>query len=378
MKKLYRLTPLALAIAATPALAQDSDTAALEQRIDALQQQVNSLSNDRVRFNGFLSTGYSRASNDAGFAGIDTSSEIYDVSLMALQGSFDITDEIQAVMQIVGRGEESWEPDMEWAYLSYRPMGALQLRAGKMRQPLFMYSDFLELGYSQPWARAPQSVYGQSPSSYMGADAAYTFNLDASAVTTQVFGGHLEDEDEGRGVIVDVRNSFGASTSWTNYVWTVRGVVSTGKLNLETSSGQQLVSDESASYLGFGVSYDDGSWQIISEATRTEIDGFYADTDAAYLSVGHRFGAFTPYVVIGRVESKDNDERPAMLAAMNTERDEYSVGVRWDVTPGVALKADWTHVTGFEDGPSGLDAQTVLAEGIDNTNVYTFKIDAAF
>ena len=376
MKIVSRITPLALAIAASSAMAQGDDTARLQQQIDALQQQVNSMSDERIQFNGFFSTGYARASNDAGFAGITEDTEIYDLSLAALQASFDITDDTQAVMQLVSRGEEDWDTSVEWAYLSYRPTNALQLRAGKMRQPLYMYSDFLEVGYAQPWARAPQSFYGQTLSSYMGADASYTFNLDGSSITAQAFFGNSEDSEDG--TTVDLRNSGGVSVAWTDYVWTLRAVVSQSELNL---SNPRLppVEGEDGTYLGLGFSYDDGSWQIISEAVRTEIDGYYPDNDAAYLSIGHRFGAFTPYVVAGWTESQDNDERPGMLGAfLNKERKEYSVGVRWDVTPGVALKADWTHATGFEEGPNGLDPQVVLAEGIDSTNVYTFKIDAAF
>ncbi len=378
MKVLYRICPLALAIVTGPTLAQADETAQMQQQIVVLQQQVNKLSQDRINLNGFFSTGYIRSNNDAGYAGSTTSSEVYDLSVMALQSTFSLSDQVQATMQIIGRGSESWEPEMEWAYLSYRPTSELQLRAGKMRQPLFMYSDFLEVGYAQPWARAPQTVYGNSPSSYVGADAAYTINLENSSITTQLFGGNMEDKKGSASV--DVRNSFGLSTSWTNYVWTLRGVISSGELNLvATNAGLPPVEEERSSYLGVGVSYDDGNWQIISEATRTEIDGFYPDVDSAYLSVGHRFGAFTPYAVIGWTESQDNEERPAMLGSfLNTERTEYSVGVRWDITSGVALKADWTYATGFEDGPNGLDQQAVLVEGIEDTNVYTFKIDAAF
>lgn len=374
MKRLLRISPLAIAIAASPALAQSEDDrlASMQQQIDSLRQQINTPVQDRVRFNGFMSTGVARASNDAGYAGITETTEVQDLTLAALQASFEITDEVQAVMQIISRGDDDWDTDMEWAYLSYRPNADLQLRAGKMRQPLFMYSDYMDLGYAQPWARAPQVIYGSVNSSYVGADASYTIPLDSSSITTQAFFGYIDEEIDG--IALDVRNSSGISLSWTDYVWTLRSVYSWGDISLDMPP----VDDERASYLGLGVSYDDGNWQIISEAARTEVDGFMPDTDAAYLSVGHRFGAFTPYVMAGWLETKDDDKRGPMLVAMNGDRTDYSVGVRWDITPGVALKADWTHSRGFEDSPSGLDAQTVLTEGLNSTNVYTFKIDAAF
>ena len=102
-------------------------------------------------------------------------------------------------------------------------------------------------------------------------------------------------------------------------------------------------------------------------------------SDAAYLSVGRRIGSITPYAVVGWTESKDDDERAGSpLSALNTHRDEYSLGLRWDVLSGVAVKFDWTHARGFGDAPGGLDAASVFADELDSTNVYTVKIDSAF
>ena len=44
MKKIYRLAPLALTLAAGSSLAQEEDVARLQQQVDALQQQINSFS----------------------------------------------------------------------------------------------------------------------------------------------------------------------------------------------------------------------------------------------------------------------------------------------------------------------------------------------
>ena len=51
---------------------------------------------------------------------------------------------------------------------------------------------------------------------------------------------------------------------------------------------------------------------------------------------------------------------------------------RWDITSGVALKADVTHVRGFEDAAGGLNPAFVLTNDDESTNVYTLKLDSAF
>lgn len=380
MKKLFTAAPLALAIAAPPALAQSTEETLerMQQQLNAMQQQLNTTNDTGVRFNGFFSTGYARASNDAGFDGVTEESEVKDLSIFALQGSFDVTDNSEIVMQLVGRGEDNWDPQVEWAYLSYRPTNNLQVRAGKTRLPLFLYSDSLEVGYSQLWARAPQSVYGPiSIKSIVGADAVYTHNLSNSYVSAQVFGGHT-DEDGITGN-VQLRNVSGLVLNWSNYVWTFRGVAATAEATIEAPAlGGYLAENDRGNFYGLAGTYDNGTWQVAAEVVRVEVDGWFADTDSAYLSVGRRFGSITPYVFAGWIESNDDNERSGPLDALNTRRDEYSVGVRWDITSGVAIKGDVTHVRGFETDPNGLDDIYVLTSNTNSTNVYTLKIDSAF
>lgn len=402
MKLYSRTLCLASAIAVAPASANDNTDDALarmQQQLNSMQQQLNSARDTGVRFNGFFSTGYARASNDAGYAGITEESEVNDLSLFALQGTFEVTPKSDIVMQLVGRGADDWDPQVEWAYLSHRPTNNLQLRAGKMRIPFFMYSDSLEVGYAQPWARPPQSVYGPiAVTSYVGADASYNFNFENSSLTANFFTG-FTDEDGNSGD-VQLRNIAGLNLTWTDYVWSIRGVAATAEADIDATRlaaqapaganvNTVLADSDRGNFYGIGASYDDGNWQIISEVTRVELDGRFADTDSAYLSVGHRFGSWTPYVAFGWVESKDDNERAGFVTTaggtvlapesiLNFQREDYSVGARWDITPGVAIKADITHSRGFDKGTGNLDPAYILATGTNSTNVYTIKIDSAF
>ncbi|QFS88738.1 MULTISPECIES: hypothetical protein [unclassified Marinobacter] len=401
MKRLFSVAPLALAITATPVMAQDTEQTLerMQQQLNAMQQQLNSARNTGVRFNGFFSTGYARASNDAGYAGITEESEVKDLSLFALQGTFDVTQKSQIVMQLVGRGADDWEPKVEWAYLSHRPTNNLQLRAGKMRLPFFMYSDSLEVGYAQPWARPPQSVYGPiAVTSYVGADASYNWNFDNSSLNANFFTG-FTDEDGNSGD-VQLRNIAGLNLTWTDYVWTVRGIAATAEADIDATRlaaqapagadvNTVLADGDRGNFYGIGASYDNGNWQIIGELTRVEVDGKFADTDSAYLSIGHRFGSWTPYIALGWVESKDDDERLGFVTTsggtilapesiLNFQREDYSVGTRWDITPGVAIKADITHSRGFDKGTGNLNPSYILTSGTNSTNVYTLKLESAF
>lgn len=384
--KYLKLTPLVLCMAAIPAMAQtDAERLdMLEQQVSSLQQELNSAAGDRVRLNGFFSTGFATASNDAGFAGIIDESEIEDLSLFALQGTFLVNQDTQAIMQLVSRGAEQWDAEVEWAFLSHQLTNNLQVRAGKMRLPFYMYSDSLEVGYSQLWARPPVAVYGGVPfTSYVGADATYTHNLNGSSISTQVFGGYSENDDDRTGIDAELRNGLGINVAWTDYTWTLRAIAHGGKANITLNRpGMSIeVADRARTrFYGVGASYDDGTWLVISELTRAEVDGTVPDPDAAYITLGRRISNFTPYVSVAWKETQDNDERvlPGQQVS-SMKHKEYSLGMRWDVLSGVAVKLDWTHARGFAEKPGGLsNAEFVLNNGINSTNVYTFTIDSAF
>lgn len=397
---LFNKKTLALAVAffAVNTQAQTSDT----QRIEQLEQQVATLQQkqampaaDRVRFNGFLSVGYGHASNDGGYGGYMEDYSLETDSRLGLQGTFTISPSTEVIMQLVARGIEEWDPVMEWAYVSHKFSNNFKARAGKMRQPLFMYSDSLEVGYAQPWARPPIEVYGQIPfTSYTGVDGIYDWNLDNSTLSAQAFGGQTSvtlDTLE-----IDVRDILGASLNWTDFVWTLRGVYSSAEVVLGADALD-------ANFYGLGAAYNNGDWHVLGEFTNVELDGPTADSRSAYITVAKRFDSLTPYVTWATTESTDDDERPLSAAQafgllttpgspffgntsilqgsdlFNTERTATSVGVRWDAMTNIAIKFDVTRASGFGDTGGGLDGN--LASPVrqySNATLYTIKLDAVF
>jgi len=456
-----RVTFTSLALTATlsfPSMADDSQRIdQLEQRLDSMQKQMTESSLEKVRLNGFFSTGYTRSNNDAGYDEATEQSDLETLSLFGLQTTFALGRNTDAVMQLVSRGNEDWDTELEWGYLRHQFANGSELRAGKMRLPLFMESETLEIGYGQPWARPPEAVYdpvpvrsylgadaaytlnlssssiqarafaghldddadslGRSVSvelrnitgltanwygqpwarppeavydpvpvrSYLGADAAYTLNLSSSSIQARAFAGHLDDDADslGRSVSVELRNITGLTANWTNYLWTFRGVYAHAEATI--GGTPPLGDEEKTEFMGVGLSYDDGSWLLMSELTRVEVDGFYQDTDSAYITLGYRVKEVTPYITASWVESQDNYERDGTpLEVLDVRRQAYSLGFRWDMTTSVAMKVDWTHARGFGKTTGGLignqlDALAGNPGGrFDSTDVYTVRLDAAF
>ena len=382
----------------TGAQAQTSDTQRIEQlerQVAILQQKQAMPTAERVRFNGFLSVGYGRASNNAGYGGYLEDYSLEDESRLGLQGTFNISASTEVVMQLVARGIEEWDPDMEWAYISHKFNNTIKARAGKMRQPLFMYSDSLEVGYAQPWARPPIEVYGQLPfSTYTGVDGIYDWNFGNSTLSAQPFIGQTNVNIEG--IEVDVRDITGGSLTWTDFVWTLRGVYSAAEVVL----GAEALD---ASFYGFGAAYNNGNWHILGEFTNIELDGPTTDTRSAYITAARRFGSLTPYVTVAMIESTDDGERPLSAAQAfallttpgspfyndpniltasdlnNIERTATGVGLRWDALTNVAIKFDVTRTSSFGDTGGGLPGNLTAPERqYSDATLYTIKLDAVF
>ncbi|TVP52443.1 MAG: hypothetical protein EA349_15610 [Halomonadaceae bacterium] len=392
-KSIMRKSPLVLCLLAVAATVQADDARIkqLEARVDSMQQDVRAAGQDRVRFNGFMSTGIARASNDAGYDGITETSEAQSLTLFAIQGRFDISDATNATVQLVARGQDDgrneFETQLEWGYLTHNLDNGVRLRAGQMRLPFFMYSDALELGYAQPWARSPLVVYDQIRlSNYTGADATYSYQLGDGTMRTQVFSGHSSNDVDVAGAItrIELRNLVGGVMTWTDYTWTLRGVAARADASFDFIS---LNDDYEGEFYGLGLEYSEGNILLISEATRRKVQGIFADQDSAYITGGYRLGNIMPYVTAAWIETQDDSNRDGQVlesglqqSFLNVKREDYSLGVRYDIMPGIAVKADWTHSRSFGQTDGGLDNNRDATGNVrfSHTNVYTLTLDAAF
>lgn len=400
MKKAFTMLPLAIACISPLALATTTSErlAQLEQELAILQEasSYETLS-DRMSINGFFTGKMGVANNDAGYGnrtGVEGYTKDPDFSLgskLGLQGTFSLTEQTQIIGQLVARGDENWSPEMEWGFLSHDFDNGFVVRLGRLRVPLYMYSDYLEVGYAQPWATPPPEVYYVVPvSSFDGIDILYDTDVGDGTLTLQGVLGHAVDVADENPFHVDVefKNTVGLSATYSYNEWTFR--TNYFQTEIESSNiyldaqGNQIPSlksfdEESAYFAGVGVSYDNGHLLAISEYTISDVDNGYSDTKSGYLTLGYRIDAFTPYATYSFLETTDDEERasdPIGSAVLNWERTAYSIGTRYDISSNLSVKADVTYVDGFGDTGGALTG--VLENDYDETIVYTISFDAVF
>ncbi|MFZ5756335.1 MAG: hypothetical protein ACOY3X_05495 [Pseudomonadota bacterium] len=395
--KMLRLSLGAMLMVPVASMAEvtDEQMSALEARIAQLEAEGSGGASadaggfGKVKVNGFMSAGFGRAELDD-FSydnGLDEEWSHKADAVVGLQLDAQVNDRTSAVVQLVGRGPENFDVSAEWAYIGYRPTAQDEVRAGRLRSTFFMMSEYLEVGYAYPWARPPAEVYRSGlPSSFEGLYWRHSFSGGDWTHESQLTWGSTKSPSGSTTPIrADSAAGIGLNSSSGN--WQLSAKYSQADLTGSNSLLDALVlfgmaeplEDSRIRYAALGAQYDNGSLLVMAEATRVDIDGTFADTAQAYLTVGYHLGKFLPHVTFASSGVSDKDERPinpgipALCAgfgvclpdgAMNgtldgnpdpfpadtlqrlleSEQDSVTLGLRYDFLPNAAIKADWTHV----------------------------------
>ncbi|MDM4767599.1 hypothetical protein [Pelomonas sp. SE-A7] len=314
-------------------------------------------------------------------------------------------------------GDGNFNPEVEWAYVKMQAMPSLSFRVGRMGGPFFAVSDFRDVGYANTWLRPPHDVYGQVPiSNFEGADVIYQTNTGLGSLSAQVFGGKAKSMVQRTKVEMKSLVGFNATLEMDNGVSLRIGRLQ-GKLTVHAATLNSLVAGlrsvpipsvvsvgnqldpngKDASFTGLGLTWDQGEWLVSSEYTQRRTDTYASDTNGWYLTVGHRFGKFTPYGTVSQLKqiSSNVDNTipksgyPAATQAQlnflsaNVEgvvagqrRDEKTLaaGVRWDAMRNVAVKAQLDRIT--PKGPGLLLG--VPSNFANRVSVYSLSVDMVF
>ncbi|MFN4264849.1 MAG: hypothetical protein ACK4F8_03765 [Aquabacterium sp.] len=397
---------------------------------------------------GFGTVGLSGTSNDEVLfvypgqgGGSNQSPSLNPDTKAALQGTYKFAPTVSATGQVMAKYNAygQYTPNVEWAFGKWQVLPSLSVRAGRMGAPLFMVSDFRDVGYANTAVRPNLDVYGQVPfSSFEGADTAYQTNFGSVTLTSTLWTGTMKSKYASAlrsgGAAAEPAELVLKKTVGLNLVaetdggLTFRAGHTQGKLTVNSASGTQITglanavigagtglsspfpttlssthaaliadavttSNTDASFSGIGLAYDQDDIVLGAEFTKRKVKkGYIPDTKGWYALAGYRFGAWLPYVSISRLSVEDpnvsvpsvlslygaaaqNPSNPALVrqaaggvfyglpGLLNTQKvteNTKSIGVRWDASAGVALKAQFDHVS----VPAGSNGLFLMADPV--------------
>jgi hypothetical protein len=389
-------------------------------------------------YNGFTTAGYSELDQDGvvykttnDMDGIDSSGSFEYDSIIGLQGTVKFTEEWSFTAQGVVKRETDGDfgPSIDWAYLKWQPMSNLAVRGGLTRPPTFMFSDSVYVGYSNIWVRPPLEVYGISPVYQLaGVDAVWRTNVGPVRLTVQPYYGNstleLPNTTAGEGKYeIDVKDWYGVALTGDYGSFSARigygdkqydgehpGLVtlknSLTALGYGELAGELGMDGNKSPILNLGLQYDNATQFAVVEYAHRGTDSIAVpELAGTYLTVGNRFGSFTPYATVAHLDVKSarsNEEivipaptasnavlRATLrtldtsidnLAAAVSDQNTYSIGLRYDVPSfsvlkGAVVKAQIDHVDP-KDGKGFFAAAPV---GFDESvNIYSLTFDFIF
>ncbi|NMY41968.1 hypothetical protein HBN76_11660 [Pseudomonas sp. WS 5013] len=300
------------------------------------------------------------------------------LSKFGAQLTYGVTDTVGLTLQTTAKayGDE-WKANLEWAYLSWQSTDNLMMRFGRLRTPVYMYSESIDVGFSYPWLRLPDEVYSQVQlSNYEGADIVYNLPLSFATLSFQLAGGIAKNRDYyiyDEEFDIDYDNVFGSSVSLaTNDFGTFRVGYVEADIDTEIAgsftdifgnpgTATLLALDkDKGKFTSIGYQYDNGTWLTANEWTSRVIENDGSNsTDSFYLMGGRRFGDFLAHVTYAQL---DEDEG---------RQSSWTLGLNYNILPTVVLKGEYKRVdtTGGYDGVFVRNAQELYDNTVyDRTN----------
>jgi hypothetical protein len=317
-------------------------------------------------------------------------------SIYGIQFRADMQQGMSATAQIVGKGSDSYDAQVNWAYFTYELNDNMSLKIGRQRQPFFQYSDFLDVGYAYHWISPPHEVYDLGVDLVDGINFEHFTDIGSWTSRFNVLIGGIDTDIDGSSI--EVEDSI--SIAWSlNYDWfTIRAMYNQSVTSVddirEAADGiNQLIggtlTPEQMNYLdiweddghfaGIGISGDWGNYFAVAEYTSVGVDDGPAgkERESWYVSGGVRIEKFTISLTYATLENPNNEDtlevldtvvEPTLTAIAGGlggselgsaaagqlleaipqlyragyETESYNLTVRYDFHPSAAFKFDYT------------------------------------
>ncbi|RIX45667.1 MAG: hypothetical protein D3M94_12655 [Rhodocyclales bacterium GT-UBC] len=325
-------------------------------------------------------------------------------SVLGLQANWQFSSSLEFVAQAVSRFryDQTYTPELSWAFFRYDPNPQLSLRAGRLGTEFFMMADSRMVGYSYLPVRPPGDFFWYLPFLGIdGADVAMIFPVGEDVLRGKLYYG-VSDANiplADRQWKIDGSKMAGGYVDYQSGPWLFRvsyaNILFSNDMPIDDILGRTLppgmaaqarsflaAANTRSHYYSIGVIYDRGPWQVqlmlndINQGSQ-----IFQSSKGGYALVGYRVSAYTPYFGYSRIfsDSRGNTLNPVVARIMaDSHVDQYTtiLGVRWDVARNIALKAQWDGIHGQPDSIFPYRLETDAFKG--KLDVFSVTMDFVF
>ena len=320
-------------------------------------------------------------------------------------------------------GEDTVKAD--WYFATYLPFEGLKIKLGRQILPIWMISEYIDVGRAYPWVRPPQEVYALNPlKNYDGASVSYTVDISGVEITPEIIAGTFKATFpsataskaplSGKDLVGGVLNvSKGDVQAHALYL---AGKYSSGFADPTTPGAVIPLEDFSAVFYSVGARAEIANVVLFSEyvslkskASANASESAAANVAAAqaaanpqnpatlknlafaqafqkiiesgviggrgwYGTLGYQFGQVMPFATFASMKMFDD-------TVIFGDQKSYGGGLRYEPSLSVDVKAQWDRVN-VPEGSVGLfqGLKTNASGTYDarSTNVYSLAVDYVF
>ncbi|MFU8832122.1 MAG: porin [Wenzhouxiangella sp.] len=306
-------------------------------------------------------------------------------SRLGLQATAELTPRLSSVVQVVieQQSDGRFTPGVEWANVKYDFTPDFSMRIGRMVQPTFMISEYRKIGYATPWVRPPEEVYRMIPvSNFDGIDFIYQRHFGRYTNTLRgTFGRNDSELNDGTDAHARGAMTLSNTLGWGDF--SLFASITRNRLTIdqvnplfdafrqfgpegEAIADRYDVDDSRFTTVAVGARYDPGHWFIMGEWGGSTSQTFIGDIRGAYVTVGYRIGAFTPYAGVARIRVTSETSDPGLsteglppplveaagqlnfvlneMLASAARQKSLSLGTRWDFARSMALTMQYDYL----------------------------------
>lgn len=342
----------------------------------------------------------------ANYIGYGNGAELSPETRFAIQSSYHNGSGIGVTGQLISRGREDYEVELEWAYVQYTLSENTTLNFGRLRTPFYHFSEVVDVGFSNHWIRVPDGVYSIPFNNWEGIGGVFRHSVGQLDARLQLQLGHVDDSDfkiRDGSETTPLRFS-GASFEYMLYAgpWTLRlGALASQNLRIDIPSLERAlkqvanlpkayrsnvsVDGDKVRFVSASAFYDNLEWIAGAEYTRLYYDtgNIGPDQDSAYLTLGRRWQSWTVHATLAR----DRNERRShselsqgldlqtaaslqgLSAALTSaggfageDSRTWSVGVNRELTKSMRLKLDFSR---YSNRLGNREDASLLSMGVD-------------
>ena len=374
----------------------------------AVLSVLASTSAQAIQFDGFMTVGAAKIVDieDAdkgniyigglGDRGISEDLSFERDSRFGLQISSDVAENMSVVAQILGRGESgNFNAIVEWAYVDYKFNDIASVHVGKIKQPVYLVNDYIEVGYAYPWIRPPQEVYllNNPLNTVNGIELLLQIPVGPGTLSLQPYiGSNRDDIPNAQGAFFEAENIYGLDIKYSGRGYTVHAsnfqceVKTFGGFTTQSPFGAVNVDlngkgDCNVTAAGFNLDIADvvvySEWT--KRTTSETLERPFGDTEAFYVTLGYRFGKLMPHITFASIDGEASTVQPGAVSGPGIPgpgsfnfpvqiQTSITAGLRYEVNDSAALKVEYQVVDVEQDAAELGKANQQFNYGLFNTD----------